>query len=821
MSAAEKTDRPAGIPPMPLNAEQTAALCEKLTSASATACDAQALSERVPPGVAPAAKVKAEFLSAIATGAKKSAVIAPAPAVALLGSMYGGYNVSALIKLLASPLADEAAAALSQTILVFADFDAVAQLAQSGNRAAQKVLENWANAAWFTARPALPATMRLRVYKVSGVVTTDDLSPAKDAVTRPDIPLHALSLGGASFPDAIDFMADARRRGEKVAFAGDTVGVGSSRKSASNSLIWHIGDDIPFVPNKRRGGVVLGATIAPIFFNTFEDAGGLPLVCDVSRLTTGQLITVNFSTGKITGESGETLTTFNLQPATLPDEYRAGGRIPLIIGKALTAQAAAAVKGNYELRVTKDESLFTPAPAPKKIPAGWTLAQKIVGKACGKNGVAPGESCQPQITTVGSQDTTGPMTRDELTELACLQFAAPFVLQSFCHTAAYPQEKDKETHATLSQFFTERGGFALRPGDGIIHSWLNRLLLPDTVGTGGDSHTRFPLGISFAVGSGLAAFAAALGSMPLDMPESVLVKIVGQLPRGITWRDAVNYLPIRAVELGLQSEFGKGEKNVFNGRILEIEGLTRQMPVEEAFEWSCASAERSAAACTVDLAEDAVVAWLNDSVKIIDGLIAGGYQARVALEKRRASISEWLKKPALTRRDANAEFAATLELDVAQIREPALALPNNPDAAGWLSDHAGRALDEVFIGSCMTNREQFRAAAQILRGKKIAVNRLWITPPTRLDREVLEREGVWKVFADAGARLEIPGCSLCMGNQARVADDATVFSTSTRNFNNRMGDGAQVFLGSALLAAVAATLGRLPTKEEYFARVES
>lgn len=812
---AERAEK--GLPPLALDKTQTAELCGLLCRPGAAPELAELLAGRVVPGVDPAAEVKAKFLLALAQGEKQSPVITPEKAVELLGTMNGGYNVKELLKLLdpetaGAKIAEKAADALSRCILIFSDFDAVEALRQAGNIYAGLVMESWARADWFTARPALPDEMALCVYKVDGTITTDDFSPAAHAVSRPDIPLHALAMGESLFPDALKFMADARARGEKVVFAGDTVGVGSSRKSATNSLIWHIGDDIPFVPNKRRGGLCLGTTIAPIFFNTFEDAGGLPIACDVGKLRTGMRVTVDFRAGKITGEGGEVLSVFKLNPATLPDEFRAGGRVPLIIGKALSERAAAALG-----LPAPDCFIKAPRPAAETDARAFTLAQKMVGRACGRDGVLPGETCSPKMTTVGSQDTTGPMTRDELTELACLKFSAPLFMQSFCHTAAYPKEKDKEMHRTLPGFVTARGGLALRPGDGIIHSWLNRLLLPDTVGTGGDSHTRFPLGISFPAGSGLVAFAAALGYMPLDMPESVLVKISGKLPAGLTLRDVVNYIPLRAVELGLQSEFGHGDKNVFNGRILEIEGLTRELTVEEAFELSNASAERSAAACTVDLSENAVKAWLQKSIETIRGLLADGYQSAPALESRVREMEKWLEKPELLRRDADAEYAQTIDIDCAKITEPVLALPNNPDSVGWLSAQSGRAVDEVFIGSCMTNLSHFREAAKLLKGKKIGVKRLWITPPTKLERAALEAEGVIQTFADAGARIEISGCSLCMGNQARVADNAVVFATSTRNFNERMGHGAQVYLGSARLAAVVALLGKIPTKEEYFA----
>ena len=802
-----------GIPPLPLNAEQTAQLCGLLENPPAGREDELygLLAQRVSPGVDPAAKVKAAFLAELGKGNKKSAVISPEKAVELLGTMLGGYNVGYLVEFLAhKTLAPFAAAALKNVVLIFDYFRTVKELMDGGNAHARSVIESWANAEWFTSRPALPEKIRAKVFKVDGETNTDDFSPASHAPTRPDIPLHALAMGESRFPGGIETIAKFRAEGFEVAFAGDTVGTGSSRKSATNSLIWHIGSDIPHVPNKRRGGVVLGSSIAPIFFNTFEDSGGLPIRCEVGGLHTGMVIEIDTRKGQIAAEDGRVVTQFSLTPATMADEFRAGGRVPLIIGRKLTAQAREALG----LGVS---AIFTDSPA--IVPAtgqGYTLAQKMVGRACGKAGVLPEETCEPQMSTVGSQDTTGPMTRDEMTELACLKFQAPLVMQSFCHTAAYPNERDRKMHKSLPDFISGRGGVALRPGDGIIHSWLNRLLLPDTVGTGGDSHTRFPLGISFPAGSGLVAFAAALGCMPLDMPESVLVRLRGQFREGITLRDAVNYIPLAAIEAGMQSEFGKGTKNVFNSRIMEIEGLTRELTVEQAFELSCASAERSAAACTVDLGEEQVALYLRSNAALMRKMLDAGYADAPALRRRIEEVERWLQKPELLRRDANAQFAATLELDVGNIAEPALALPNNPDNVGWLSAHAGRPVDEVFVGSCMTNIGHFRAVAAVLKSRKPAVKRLWITPPTKMDHIVLEREGVLQSLQKAGARIEIPGCSLCMGNQARVDDNVTVFSTSTRNFDNRMGKGAQIFLGSAELAAVVALCGKLPTPEEYF-----
>ncbi len=802
-----------GIPPLPLAAEQVAELCALLQQAETEnkADLLELLETRVAPGVDPAAKVKADFLAAIALQQSTSEIITPKKAVEILATMLGGYNVNYLVDFLDnSELAEYAAAALKDIVLIFDNFQAVKEKMDKGNEYAKAVITSWAEAEWFTAKPELPELLTKKVFRVDGEINTDDLSPAGHSPTRPDIPLHALSMGETRFPGGTQVIAGYRSEGYEVAFVGNTVGTGSSRKSATNSLIWAIGDDIPFVPNKRRGGVVIGESIAPIFFNTFEDSGGLPLRCDVSKIKDGELITIDTKNGVIRNQGGEELARFELSPKTLTDEYRAGGRVPLIIGRKLTAEARRALGlGESEVFIRPDEVSLAPG-------RGYSLAQKLVGKACGKEGVVPAETCEPAMTTVGSQDTTGPMTRDEMTELACLSFQAPLTMQSFCHTAAYPKERDLQMHKTLPEFISSRGGVALRPGDGIIHSWLNRLLLPDTVGTGGDSHTRFPLGISFPAGSGLVAFAAALGCMPLDMPESVLVKLRGEFREGITLRDVVNYIPIAAIEAGMQSKFGEGSENVFNSRILEIEGMTTELTVEQAFELSCAAAERSAAACTVELAEDKVVEYVRSNVQLMKSMVRDGYQDAQSLKQRISEAEAWLAKPELLRRDENADFAAIFELDISDIAEPALALPNNPDNVGWLSAHAGRGVDEVFVGSCMTNIGHFRAVARILEGKQIAVKRLWITPPTRMDMAQLKKEGVIAMLEAAGARIEIPGCSLCMGNQARVEDETTVFATSTRNFNNRMGAGAQVFLGSAELAAVVALTGSLPEPEEYF-----
>lgn len=802
-----------GVPPLPLDAEQAREVCERLKN-PAPGEETELLgllTQRVPPGVDPAAEVKASFLTQIGRGEITSPLINRQLAVELLGTMLGGYNLNPLISFLSDPaVAETAAQALAQTLLVFDAYHEVIELAQGGNRAAAKVIEAWSEAQWLTARPPLPARLAVTVYKVDGEINTDDLSPAIHAVSRADIPRHALSMGEKRFPEGIAAIAQMRARGEQVAFVGDVVGTGSSRKSATNSLLWHIGEDIAFIPNKRRGGIVIGAALAPIFFNTLEDSGALPIQCDVSRLETGQKIIVYPLEGKITDEAGgQILATFELRPNTLPDEYRAGGRVPLIIGRTLT--------GNVRQAIKREPSPVFIAPLmPAGEGAGLTLAQKIIARACGVAGVYPGTSCTPRITTVGSQDTTGPMTRSEMIELACLGFSADFVLQSFCHTAAYPKPADLQTQATLPSFIVERGGVSLKPGDGIIHSWLNRMLLPDTVGTGGDSHTRFPIGLSFPAGSGLVAFAAALGVMPLEVPESVLVRFSGQLQPGLTLRDVVNAIPYFAIQAGLLTVAAKDKKNVFNGRILEIEGLP-ELKIEQAFELSDASAERSAAGCTIALGARPIKEYLRSNITLLGSMIADGYQSAKTLRRRIERMEEWLNHPELLRRDGNARFAATLDIDLAQIREPLLACPNNPDDVRPLSEVAGDPVQEVFIGSCMTNIGHYRAAARILKQAPVVPVRLWICPPTRMDEQQLRAEGVYDIFNAVQARCEIPGCSLCMGNQARVEAGATVFSTSTRNFEGRMGDRARVYLGSAELAAVVAMLGRLPTVEEYMA----
>lgn len=798
-----------GIPPLPLNAEQTAALCELLKQPSADQELLALLRDRVPPGVDQASYVKASFLTSVAKAEVTSPVLSSQAAVELLGTMMGGYNVQALIEFLQHPdsaLAETAAQALSKTLLVFDAFNDVLALADT-NAYAQQVIQSWAEADWFTGRPSLLEAIEVVVFKVPGETNTDDFSPAAHASTRPDIPLHALSMLESRLPGALETIAELKQTGYPVAYVGDVVGTGSSRKSAINSLLWHIGEDIPFVPNKRTGGYVLGGAIAPIFFNTAEDSGALPIQCDVTTLETGMVITLYPYRGEIQNAAGEVISTFKLQPNTILDEVRAGGRIPLMIGRGLTDKTRAA------LGLEPSPVFIRPEP-PTDSTKGFTLAQKMVGKACGLPGVRPGTACEPLMTTVGSQDTTGPMTRDELKELACLGFSADLVMQSFCHTAAYPKPVDIQTHQELPDFFAQRGGVALRPGDGIIHSWLNRMLLPDTVGTGGDSHTRFPLGISFPAGSGLVAFAAALGVMPLDMPESVLVRFTGEMQPGITLRDLVNAIPYVAIQKGLLTVGKENKKNVFSGRIMEIEGLP-DLKVEQAFELTDATAERSCAGCTIKLSEETVAEYLRSNVALIKNMVARGYQDARTLLRRMAKMEEWLANPSLMAADADAEYAEVIEIDLNQITEPIVAAPNDPDNVKLLSEVAGDRIDEVFIGSCMTNIGHYRAAAKVLEGEPPVSGRLWICPPTRMDEAQLKREGIYGVFGAAGARTEMPGCSLCMGNQARVADHATVFSTSTRNFNNRMGKGARVYLGSAELAAACALLGRVPTVQEY------
>ncbi len=804
------------LPPLPLNAEQVAQVVELLKNPAADQADTllDLITNRTPAGVDQAAYVKAAFLADIANGVATSPLIDPAHAVQLLATMLGGYNVQALVALLDTPMAEAAVAALSKTILMFDAFHDVAEKMQAGNQHAKKLITSWANAEWFNHAPALPADIKLVVFKVDGETNTDDLSPAQDAWSRPDIPLHAKAMLINKMPEGLNTIANLQKKGLPLAYVGDVVGTGSSRKSAINSLQWFMGHDIPNIPNKRTGGVILGNKIAPIFFNTAEDSGALPIQCDVSKMATGDIITLQPYAGKVLNEAGQEIANFDLSPVTLPDEVRAGGRIALIIGRGLTANARAALS----LPATTQ---FISAVAPKDSGKGYTLAQKMVGRACGLpegKGVRPGSYCEPKATTVGSQDTTGGMTRDELKELACLGFSADLVMQSFCHTAAYPKPVDIKLQHSLPEFMSSRGGVSLRPGDGVIHSWLNRMVLPDTVGTGGDSHTRFPIGISFPAGSGLVAFAAAMGVMPLDMPESVLVRFKGTMQPGITLRDLVNAIPYAAIKAGDLTVGKQGKKNVFNGRILEIEGLP-DLKVEQAFEFADASAERSANGCTVRLNKEPVIEFLNSNIVLMQNMIDNGYQDARSLQRRIASMQAWLAKPELLEPDADADYAHIIEIDLNSITEPLLACPNDPDDIKPLSAVVGDKIDEVFIGSCMTNIGHYRAAAKVLEGSGNIPSRLWIAPPTRMDEAQLRDEGVYSVFGIAGARTEIPGCSLCMGNQARVANKATVFSTSTRNFDNRMGMDARVYLGSAELAAVCAKLGRIPSHAEYLETV--
>ena len=820
-----------GIVPQPLNAEQTAGLVELLKNppAGEEAFLVDLITNRVPAGVDEAAYVKAGFLTAVAKGETSSPLLDKARAVELLGTMQGGYNIATLVDLLDdAELATVAAEQLKHTLLMFNNFHDVADKAKAGNAAAQAVLNSWAEGEWFTTKPAVPEKVTLTVFKVVGETNTDDLSPAPDAWSRPDIPLHALAMlkmareginpdqPGSVGP--IAQMEALKAKGYPVAYVGDVVGTGSSRKSATNSVLWFFGDDIPYVPNKRAGGFCFGTKIAPIFYNTMEDAGALPIEFDCTNLAMGDLIDVYPYEGKVCkAGTEEVITTFALKTDVLLDEVRAGGRIPLIIGRGLTEKARAALG-------QEPSTLFRKPVAPADSGKGFTLAQKMVGRACGLpegQGVRPGTYCEPKMTTVGSQDTTGPMTRDELKDLACLGFSADLVMQSFCHTAAYPKPIDVKTHHTLPDFIMTRGGVSLRPGDGIIHSWLNRMLLPDTVGTGGDSHTRFPIGISFPAGSGLVAFAAATGAMPLDMPESVLVRFKGKMQPGITLRDLVHAIPFYAIKAGLLTVEKKGKKNIFSGRILEIEGLDG-LTVEQAFELSDASAERSAAGCTIKLPEDAVAEYLKSNITMLRWMIGEGYGDARTLERRAQAMEAWLANPQLLSADADAEYAAVIEIDLAEVTEPVLCAPNDPDDARLLSTVAGEKIDEVFIGSCMTNIGHFRAAGKLLDKVKGGIpTRLWLAPPTKMDAHQLTEEGYYGIYGRAGARMEMPGCSLCMGNQARVQTGSTVVSTSTRNFPNRLGDATNVFLASAELAAVASIIGKLPTVEEYMAYAQN
>ncbi|MHB1233643.1 MAG: bifunctional aconitate hydratase 2/2-methylisocitrate dehydratase [Burkholderiales bacterium] len=804
-----------GLPPLPLTADQTAQLIELIKTPPKGEDDylLDLLENRVPPGVDQAAYVKAAFLADVAQGKVATPLICRQHAVQVLGTMLGGYNVHTLIALLDdATLAPDAVQALSHTTLIFDAFHDVVEKFKAGNAHAKTLLESWANAEWFTTRAPLPEKIETVVFKVPGETNTDDLSPAQEAWSRPDIPLHAKAMLANKMPDGLAAIAQLKQKGLPLAYVGDIVGTGSSRKSAINSVQWHMGQDIPHLPNKRTGGIVLGGKIAPIFFNTAEDSGALPIQCDVSRMHTGDVVTIYPFQGQIKNAAGETIAGFKLEPLTLPDEIRAGGRIPLIIGRGLTHKAREA------LGLKASDRFILPI-TPKDTGKGFTLAQKMVGRACGVAGVRPGTYCEPRMTTVGSQDTTGAMTRDELKELACLGFSADLVMQSFCHTAAYPKPVDIKLQHELPDFISSRGGVTLKPGDGVIHSWLNRMLLPDTVGTGGDSHTRFPIGISFPAGSGLVAFGAAMGVMPLDMPESVLVRFKGTMQPGITLRDLVNAIPYAAIQKGELTVGKQGKKNVFNGRILEIEGLP-DLKVEQAFEFADASAERSANGCTVRLNQAPVIEYLNSNVVLMEHLIDKGYQDARTLQRRIDAMKAWLDQPYLLEPDADAEYAYVLEIDLDQIKEPLVACPNDPDDIKPLSAVAGDKIDEVFIGSCMTNIGHYRAAAKVLEDAGLIPARLWVAPPTRMDEHELREEGVYGIFGRAGARIELPGCSLCMGNQARVADGATVFSTSTRNFDNRMGKGARVYLGSAELAAVCAKLGRVPSLAEYLSIVK-
>lgn len=810
-----------GIPPKPLTPEWTADLVELLKSppAGEEAFLLDLIANRVPPGVDEAAYVKAGFLSALVKGEASSPLIDRSAAVTLLGNMHGGYNVATLVELLDdAELAEQAAEELKGTLLVFDAFHDVAEKADADNANAKAVLQSWADAEWFTNNDAVPESIKTIVFKVTGEINTDDLSPAPDAWSRPDIPLHAraafkMTRDGLT-PDehgAVGPMSqidEIKSKGLPVSFVGDVVGTGSSRKSATNSVLWFFGEDMPGVPNKRSGGICIGGKVAPIFFNTMEDAGALVFEAPVDDINFGDIIEIRPYDGKILNEAGEVISEFEFKSDVILDEVQADGRINLIIGRGLTQRAR-------EHLGLPASDFFRQPNQPEDTGKGYTLAQKMVGKACGVEGVRPGTYCEPIMTTVGSQDTTGPMTRDELKDLACLGFSADLTMQSFCHTAAYPKPVDVDTQHTLPDFIMNRGGVSLRPGDGIIHSWLNRMLLPDTVGTGGDSHTRFPMGISFPGGSGLVAFAAATGVMPLDMPESVLVRFKGEMQPGITLRDLVHAIPYYGIKEGLLTVEKKGKKNFFSGRVLEIEGLN-DLTVEQAFELSDASAERSAAGCTIKLSEESVTQYLRSNITLLRWMVGHGYGDRRTLERRAVKMEEWLANPSLMEADADAEYAAVIEIDLAEVKEPIVCCPNDPDDAKLLSDVAGDKVDEVFIGSCMTNIGHFRAAGKLFEMAKSGVkSRFWIAPPTKMDEHTLMEEGYYNIFGKAGARTEMPGCSLCMGNQARVNPGATVISTSTRNFPNRLGDGANVYLASAELAAVSGILGKLPTPAEY------
>ena len=803
-----------GIPPLPLSAEQTSELVELIKKENKKEL-LELLINRVPAGVDDAAYVKAAFLADISQKKIKCELISPKDATFYLGTMLGGYNVEPLINLIDDQeCGDIAVEALSKTLLIFDSFNDIAEMSGKSNNA-KKILNSWAEAEWFLSKPEIPDLIKTTVFKVPGETNTDDLSPAPDAWSRPDIPLHALAMykmprEGISKP--IETISKLKEKGFPVALVGDVVGTGSSRKSATNSVLWHMGEEIPFIPNKKTGGICIGGKIAPIFFNTMEDAGTIVFEADVEKMNTGDLISIFPFEGKIKNEKNEVISKFEFKSETFLDEVRAGGRIPLIIGRSLTD------KTREFLNLNPSEVFVRPGDKDNS-QEGFTLAQKMVGKACGVKGIRPGTYCEPIMTTVGSQDTTGPMTRDELKELACLGFTSDLVMQSFCHTAAYPKPVDIETQHTLPEFIKTRGGIALKPGDGIIHSWLNRMLLPDTVGTGGDSHTRFPIGISFPAGSGLVAFGAALGVIPLDMPESVLVRFSGEMQPGITLRDLVNAIPYAAIKRGLLTVEKEGKKNIFSGRCLEIEGLPN-LKIEQAFELSDASAERSASGCTVLLDEDPIIEYLNSNIILLRWLISEGYGDARTLERRALKMEQWLANPVLMQPDKNAKYAEIIEIDLNEIKEPLLACPNDPDDVKSLSEIGEDKIDEVFIGSCMTNIGHFRAAGKLLEKISSLPTRLWISPPTKMDKFQLEEEGFYKIFENAGVRTEVPGCSLCMGNQARVEPNSTVVSTSTRNFPNRLGDGANVYLASAELAAISAILGKLPNVDEYLSHMK-
>ena len=799
-----------GIPPLPLNAEQVSELVELLKAPPAGEEDfiLDLITNRTPAGVDPAAYVKAAFLTDVAKGATSSPLIDKRLATKLLGTMLGGYNVESLIGLLEDDAVGELAAdGLSKTLLMFNAKHDVIELSKT-NKNAKRVVDSWSDAEWFTNKPKLPEVIKAIVFRVEGEINTDDLSPAPDAPSRPDIPLHALAMLKKTMDHPLEKIKKLKESGLPIVFVGDVVGTGSSRKSATNSLLWHIGEDIPFIPNKKQAGICIGGKIAPIFFNTLEDSGALAFECDVSKMNLGDVIEIYpYEQKVVNSETNEQLCNYEYKSNTLLDGVRAGGRIPLIIGRSLTDETR-------EILKLETSTIFTRPDEAEKSQRGFTLAQKMVGKACGVEGIRPGIYCEPRMSTVGSQDTTGPMTRDELKELACLGFNSDLVMQSFCHTAAYPLPKDVEMQHSLPEFIQTRGGVALKPGDGIIHSWLNRMLLPDMVGTGGDSHTRFPLGISFPAGSGLVAFGAALGVMPLDMPESVLVKFKGEIQPGITLRDLVNAIPYAALQSGQLTLPKEGKINIFSGRCLEIEGLP-DLKVEQAFELSDASAERSASGCTIKLNEEPIREYLESNITLLRWLISEGYEDKKTLERRAQAMESWLENPILMRADEDAEYAAVIEIDLNEITEPLLACPNDPDDIKPLSEIANTQIDEVFIGSCMTNIGHFRAAGKLLENESELPSKLWVSPPTKMDKHQLTQEGYYDIFENAGVRLEMPGCSLCMGNQARVEAESTVVSTSTRNFPNRLGDGANVYLASAEVAAISATLGHIPTKEEY------